>query len=90
MELEFGKCVVVNMEERTLVHYEGIELPNEMVREGEERVIGVEGTRRREMEDKARKGYFRRVKEVLKSRLDGGMEVVNFCHKPSSDTFWGS
>lgn len=56
------------------------------MRVGEERVIGVEGIKRPEMEDKVKKGYFRRVKKVLKSRLNAEMEDVKICHRPSSDT----
>ena len=79
MEFGIDKCAVLVMERGMKVRREGIMLPNgELMKEIDSegyRYLGVlEGAdiMNREMKDKVRKEYLRRVKLVAKSKLYGG------------------
>ena len=86
MRMEFGinKCAMLIMKRGRLTHSEGVTLPDNLqirgMKEDDDRykylgVLEVEGKKHLEMKELVRKEYFRRVKKILKSKLNGGNTI---------------
>ena len=86
MRMEFGinKCAMLIMKRGRLTHSEGITLPDNLqirrMKEDDDGykylgVLEVEGIKHLEMKELVRKEYFRRVKKILKSKLNGGNTI---------------
>ena len=86
MRMGFGinKCAMLIMKRGRLTHSEGITLrENLQIRGMKENddgykylgVLEVEGIKHLEMKELVRKEYFRRVKKILKSKLNGGNTI---------------
>ena len=84
MEFGIGKCAVLIMKRGVFSRSEGIQLPNDEViknvEEGEGyKYLGIleaDGFKNSEMKEKVRKEYFRRIKKILKSKLNAGNIVT--------------
>ena len=86
MRMEFGinKCAMLIMKRGKLKHSKGITLPDNLQIRGMKEdddgykylgVLEVEGIKHLEMKELVRKEYFRRVKKILKSKLNGGNTI---------------
>ena len=86
MRMEFGinKCAMLIMKRGRLTHLEGITLPDNLQIRGMKEdddgckylgVLEMEGIKHLEMKELVRKEYFRRVKKILKSKLNGGNTI---------------
>ena len=86
LRMEFGinKCAMLIMKRGRLTRSEGITLPDNLQIRGMKEeddgykhlgVLEVEGIKHLEMKEQVRKEYFRRVKKILKSKLNGGNTI---------------
>ena len=84
MEFGISKCAVLIMKRGVLSRSEGIQLPNdELIKNIEEgegyKYLGIlesDGFKNTEMKEKIRKEYLRRIKKILKSKLNSGNVVA--------------
>ena len=80
MEFGIDKCAVIVLKKGKLIKTEGITLPNgkeiKSLEEGEGyKYLGIleaENIKNKEMKEKTKKEYFRRVRRILKSKLNAG------------------
>ena len=84
-DMEFGikKCDVLNMKRGNVMTCEGIELPNSMTMKVVEskgcRYLGIlklDEVQDKEMKEQFQKEYMRRLKAVLKSKLNGRNKIL--------------
>ena len=80
IKMEFGlaKCGVLIMKRGKVVKSEGINMPDgkmmKNIVEGEYKYLGIleaDGVKHEEMKDQIKKEYIRRVRNILKSKLNG-------------------
>ena len=84
MQFGINKCAVLVLKRGKVVRCEGIEMPNNQVikslGEGEGyKYLGMleaDGVKHMEMKENVTKEYYRRVRKILKSKLNGG-NVIN-------------
>ena len=81
IKMEFGlpKCGVLIMKRGKVVKSEGISMPDgkmmKNIEEGGYKYLGIleaDGVKHEEMKDQIKKEYIRRVRNILKSKLNGG------------------
>ena len=84
--MEFGlpKCGVLIMKRGKVVKSEGISMLDgkmmKNIKEGGYKYLGIleaDGVKHEEMKDQIKKEYIRRVRNILKSKLDGGGSVIS-------------
>ena len=83
MEFGVGKCATVGMKQGKMVVNEGIDLPNgetiKSLEEGESyKYLGVlqcDVVKHAEMKEKLKQEYYRRIRKILKSKLNGGNTI---------------
>ena len=84
MQFGINKCAILVLKRGKVVRCEGIEIPNNQVikslGEGERyKYLGMleaDGVKHMEMKENVTKEYYRRVRKILKSKLNGG-NVIN-------------
>ena len=85
IKMEFGlpKCGVLIMKRGKVVKSEGISMPDgkimKNIDESGYRYLGLleaDGVKHEEMEDQIKKEYIRRVRNMLKSKLNGGNIIL--------------
>ena len=80
--MEFGvkKCAALTLKKEKMANSDGIALPNKTTRKGLREgdnyqylgVIQADGTKHREMVEKVKTDYYRRVRKILETKLNGG------------------
>ena len=85
IKMEFGlpKCGVLIMKRGKVVKSEGISMPDgkmmKNIEEGGYKYLGIleaDGVKHEEMKDQIKKEYIRRVRNILKSKLNGGNIIL--------------
>ena len=80
--MEFGveKCTALTMKKGKMARIDGIALPNQTTTKGLKEgrsykyvgVIQAGGTKHHDMKEKVKTEYFRRVRKILETKLNGG------------------
>ena len=85
IRMEFGlkKCGVILMKRGKLVEFDGIVLPNDTIMKTVDEdgykylgILELDDIMHQEMKGKFKKEYYRRVRKVLKSKLNGGNVIT--------------
>ena len=99
IKMEFGlpKCGVLIMKREKVVKSEGISMPNgkmlKNIEEGGYKYLGIleaDGVKHEEMKDQIKKEYIRRVRNILKSKLNGGNIILAFNSRAVSIIRYGA
>ena len=80
MEFRVEKCAVMSMKKRKMTNSDGIALPNKTTMKGLKEgdsykylgVIQTDGTEHHETKEKVKIEYYRRVRKILETKLNGG------------------
>ena len=97
--MEFGlpKCGVLIMKRGNVVKSEGISMPDrKMMKNIEEggykylAILEADGVKHEEMKDQIKKEYIRRVRNILKSKLNGGNIILAFNSRAVSIVRYGA
>ena len=97
--MEFGiqKCAMLSMRRGKMVECEGIELPNEekikSVGEDGYKYLGIlqsDEIKNKKMKETIEKEYFRRIRKILKSKLNGGNTIQSINSRAVSIIRYGA
>ena len=87
MGMEFGveKCAVLTMNRGQMANSDGIVLPNKTTMKGLKKVdsykylgvIQADGTKHHEIKEKGKTEYYRQVRKILETKLNGENIIAN-------------
>ena len=86
MEFGISKCAILIMKRGKIVKCDGIVMPGNEIMKGLEEegykylgILEIDNVKHEEMKEKLKKEYIRRVRSILKSKLNGGniIQAIN-------------